>query len=119
MGGAQRYPSIAVREVDGFLEGLNPRAALDISPSRCCRASLNVNVNMLHHADAGDHVATEVGAPGDRRRLRNAAGILHVESFGHGQRALIVTLGASIETSVACTTRMFYCTIEMMSPNAS
>jgi hypothetical protein len=24
MGGAQRYPSIAVREVDGFREGLNP-----------------------------------------------------------------------------------------------
>jgi predicted choloylglycine hydrolase len=24
MGGAQRYPSISVREVDGFREGLNP-----------------------------------------------------------------------------------------------
>jgi hypothetical protein len=28
MGGAQRYPSIAVREVDGFREGLNPSYAL-------------------------------------------------------------------------------------------
>jgi hypothetical protein len=29
MGGAQRYPSIAVREVDGFREGLNPSYALN------------------------------------------------------------------------------------------
>jgi hypothetical protein len=28
MGGAQRYPSIVVREVDGFREGLNPSYAL-------------------------------------------------------------------------------------------
>jgi hypothetical protein len=26
MDGAQRFPSIAVREVDGFREGLNPSA---------------------------------------------------------------------------------------------
>jgi hypothetical protein len=32
MGGAQRYPSIAVREVDGFREGLNPSTALAILP---------------------------------------------------------------------------------------
>jgi hemolysin D len=31
MGGAQRYPSIAVREGDGFREGLNPSYALSES----------------------------------------------------------------------------------------
>jgi hypothetical protein len=43
MGGAQRYPSIAVREVDGFREGLNPSYALESG----CRSQRGKNWSTL------------------------------------------------------------------------
>jgi hypothetical protein len=45
MGGAQRYPSIAVGEVDGFREGLNPSYAL-----RCSLAEM-AHKRTSAHAD--------------------------------------------------------------------